>query len=87
MSCLTHSQQNLVPNPSFEDTMHCPNGTNDPGAVSLWYNPSGASPDYYNVCSTNGGGVPWNDWGYQYAQEGHAYIGLGASYILSLIHI
>ncbi|AEA43664.1 hypothetical protein Fluta_1672 [Fluviicola taffensis DSM 16823] len=77
MSCLTYSQQNLIPNPSFEDTVRCPNGTADPGAVSLWYNPTNASPDYYNVCSTMGGGVPWNDWGYQYAQEGHAYIGIG----------
>jgi gliding motility-associated-like protein len=70
------AQQNLVPNPSFEDTVYCPNGTNDPGAVSLWYNPTAASPDYYNVCSSNGGGVPLNDWGYQYAQDGNAYIGV-----------
>lgn len=71
-----NAQQNLVPNPSFEDTLHCPNGTDDPGAVSEWYNPTAASPDYYNVCASNGAGVPLSDWGYQYAQDGSAYIGL-----------
>ena len=77
------AQENLVPNGSFEDIVHCPIGTNDPGAVSLWYNPTMASPDYYNSCANNGGGVPWNDWGYQYAQDGEAYAGLGTSYILN----
>ncbi len=70
------AQQNLVPNPSFEDTVRCPWGTNDPGAVALWFNPTNASPDYYNACAQNGGGVPWNDWGYQYAHTGNAYIGI-----------
>lgn len=77
---LFYAQQNLVPNHSFEDTTHCPLGTNDPGAVSLWYNPTTASPDYYNICANNGAGVPVNDWGYQYAQDGNAYIGLSPYY-------
>ncbi len=68
--------QNLVPNPSFEDTVYCPAGTNNPQAVKHWFNPTQASPDYYNACANNGGGVPANDWGYQYAQEGNAYVGL-----------
>lgn len=74
-------QQNLVPNASFEDTVFCPAGTNNPNALSSWYNASLASPDYYNACANNGGGVPVNDWGYQYAQDGNAYIGLGMSFI------
>lgn len=74
------AQQNLVPNPSFEDTLHCPTGTNDAGAVSFWYNPTMASPDYYNSCSVNGAGVPLNDWGYQYAQDGSSYIGICTYY-------
>ena len=44
--------QNLVPNPSFEDTIHCPYtvsmGVNDQLSYSAgWYTPTGASPDYY----------------------------------------
>lgn len=69
-------QTNLVPNHSFEDTVYCPISTAQPDAVAVWYNPTSASPDYYNACSTTGGGVPENDWGFQYAQDGHAYIGI-----------
>jgi gliding motility-associated-like protein len=79
------AQQNLVPNGSFEDTVYCPTGTNDPGALSTWYNPTMASPDYYNSCANNGGGVPINDWGYQYAQHGKAYIGV-ATYYSTLVN-
>jgi gliding motility-associated-like protein len=68
--------QNLVPNPSFEDTIYCPNGTNDFSAVDSWYNATLASPDFYNACAQNGGGVPTNDWGFQYAKDGLAYVGL-----------
>lgn len=71
------AQENLVPNGSFEDTAYCPFGTNNPQALATWYNPTSASPDYYNSCAgNNGGGVPSNDWGYQEAQEGEAYIGI-----------
>lgn len=65
-----------MPNPSFEDTVYCPIGTNDFQALSNWYNPTGSSPDYYNACANNGGGVPLNDWGFQYAEEGNAYVGI-----------
>jgi gliding motility-associated-like protein len=76
------AQHNLVPNPSFEDTVFCPIGTAQPQAVAVWFNPTGASPDYYNACygvlppGSFGAGVPANDWGYQYAQDGVAYVGL-----------
>lgn len=68
--------QNLVPNPSFEEYETCPTGTNDFQAVATWFNPTMATPDYYNVCASNGGGVPVNDWGYQEAQNGNGYIGI-----------
>lgn len=68
-----------MPNPSFEDTVYCPLGTNNPQALATWFNPTMASPDYYNACANNGGGVPVNDWGYQEAQDGDAYIGVGTS--------
>ena len=47
--------QNLVPNPSFEDTLYCPNNISQMDAVMLWEPPvtgnstSGTS-DYYNSC-------------------------------------
>lgn len=68
------AQGNLVPNHSFEDTVSCPPGA---GASPLdfcanWFNPTMASPDYFNTCN---GGVPFNDWGYQNAQDGFAYAG------------
>ncbi|MEO8146171.1 MAG: T9SS type A sorting domain-containing protein [Bacteroidia bacterium] len=42
-----------------------------------WINPSNASPDYFNVCSTTGAvGIPNNYVGYQNAHSGFAYSGL-----------
>ncbi len=70
------SAQNLVPNPSFEDTVSCPYGANSNLSVATWFNPSIASPDYYNICSnSNNNGVPDNMWGYQEAKDGNAYAG------------
>lgn len=71
------AQGNLVPNHSFEDTISCPYSPANFAAVANWFNPTIATPDYYNVCSTLGAGVPQNDWGYQEAQEGNAYAGFG----------
>lgn len=65
-----------MPNPSFEEFDYCPTGTNDPQAISTWFNPTMATPDYYNACASNGGGVPVNDWGYQEAQDGNGYFGI-----------
>jgi len=81
--------QNLVPNPSFEDTIECPTciTANNCVAVSTkyWFNPStqtNASPDYFHACwwqknlDPNGIGIPFNFPGYQIAHSGDAYIGL-----------
>lgn len=70
--------QNLVPNPSFEQYDYCPTGMADFDAVSKWFSPTKASPDYFNVCANslgNGAGVPENEIGFQDAQEGNAYSG------------
>jgi gliding motility-associated-like protein len=70
-------QTNLVPNPSFEDTISCPMGPFSPWSLAAWFNASNSSPDYYNICDlNNGAGVPENDWGFQFAQDGNAYVGL-----------
>lgn len=67
--------QNLVPNPSFEDTIACPTG------IAQLYNVVGweiysATPDYFNGCVQNTlYSVPYNQRGYQYAATGNAYCG------------
>ena len=78
--------QNLVPNPSFEDTINCPNGVNSISSVATWFNPTQASPDYYHFCGTNvNNGIPTNSWGYQYAQDGNAYVGIATYWNDSLL--
>ena len=71
-------QVNLVANPSFEDTVHCPNysgGMVIPSSCKNWYDPNGSSSDYYNSCASIIGGVPNNSFGWQYAKSGIAYAG------------
>ncbi len=74
------SAQNLIVNPSFEDTSNCPLS---PGQISLannWLTFS-ETPDYYNACSPSCQGpnicvgVPENIGGYQQPFEGSAYAG------------
>jgi hypothetical protein len=70
--------QNLVPNPSFEDTIHCPTNLNQVPNSNYWSNPTLASPDFFNACSTVGGNVvhvPNNGFGFQSAHSGNAYVG------------
>lgn len=76
-SITTDAQVNLVPNPSFEDTVSCPNATNQVGKAIGWH-PSRNSPDYFNACDWINGqlGVPNNTAGYQFARSGDAYCGL-----------
>ncbi len=82
--CSLAAQENLVPNPSFEEYWNCPT---NPGAVGdnqlerckNWYKPSLATSDYYNACQTDissGVNVPINWFGYQKAFHGNAYVGI-----------
>lgn len=72
--------QNLVPNPSFEDTIECPYFTGDIAKCKDWFS-FGGSPDYFDVCASKNGfaaaGVPKNAWGYQIPFDGNAYVGVG----------
>ncbi len=70
-----NAQQNLVPNGDFEENTGCPSGINTFSFLKYWL-PCG-SPDYYHTCNNTGFGVPNNMHGYQDAQSGNAYIGLG----------
>ncbi len=67
-------QVNLVPNPSFEDTLYCPLGTTQLEACSLWKN-FGHTPDYFNACSPTVN-VPNATFGYQNAHSGVGMAGL-----------
>jgi hypothetical protein len=71
--------QNLVPNPSYEDTVACPFYYNQMNKASGW-NSYRNSPDYFNNCNNTFVGVPINDPGYQGARTGNAYGGF-ISYI------
>ena len=72
------AQVNLVPNPSFEDTVYCPqNGRMS--ACQHWVN-CRATPDYNHACAplgnSNAFGVPDNVFGFQPASTGNAYCDL-----------
>ena len=71
--------QNLVLNPSFEDTIACPTTTAIPMQCEYWYTANIGSPDYFSeqpdiFCGTSP--VPLSNVGYQYARTGIAYVGL-----------
>lgn len=67
--------QNLVPNPSFEDTVSCPTVFGD-FSVSNWTKPTQGSPDYLNICNSGDANVPNNLLGSQSALSGNAYVGI-----------
>lgn len=66
--------QNLVPNPSFEDTVVCPDNYDECNYAVGW-DSYRFSPDYFNSCNSNVVAVPLNDFGFQYARSGNAYAG------------
>ncbi|HRG90789.1 MAG TPA: T9SS type A sorting domain-containing protein [Chitinophagales bacterium] len=80
---LNATAQNLVPNPSFEDTIMCPNGLGQVYNTVAWSSVR-LSPDYFNSCSNSGNftsaSVPHNYWGYQPAASGNAYGGFAGEY-------
>ena len=60
---LYFAQYNLVPNPSFEQCVNCPNNTNFGGQIGLhlnpnilipgWSNPNYLTPDYFHLENSN----------------------------------
>jgi hypothetical protein len=72
------SAQNLVPNPSFEDTVSCPYGADKLNQARYWFSALN-SCDYYNPCAAIDNpavSVPHNWGGYQTALDGDAYAGI-----------
>ncbi len=73
----SYCQQNLVPNPSFENYSNCPQNCNINNLLSNWVNPTFFTPDYLNTCVTNSiCGIPFNFYGSQTAQDGNGYVGI-----------
>lgn len=75
--------QNLVPNPSFEEYEVCPNTIGfQPGDKPLHWEKWLWSPEYFHSCAGTLNDidtvvdVPLNGFGFQYAKEGEAYIGM-----------
>src|SRR4051812_24988935 len=73
--------QNLIPNPSFEDTIGCPFTVGQPSSDELlhappWYTTTRGTSDYFNQCNSAMVGVPNNYFGYQTAYSGVAYAGV-----------
>lgn len=76
--------QNLVPNPSFEEYLDCPEFFDSAipfhDWVANWTVPTWGTPDYFNECSiiepiNSGVDVPSNCIGYQLAHTGQGYAG------------
>lgn len=74
--------QNLVPNPSFEDSIQCPSFASQIDRCAIWYSPTNTTPDYFHACDTDFVDVPDNYRGWQNAHSGDAYVGI-ASYLES----
>jgi len=74
--------QNLVANPSFEDTIKCPDAMTDVTYSTGWSSYAN-TPDYFNTCSSNSNySIPNNGWGNQnpYSTGCNAYVGFWTYY-------
>lgn len=67
------SGQNLVPNPSFEDTLDCINQAGKPEASPPWYT-ANSSPDYFT--SIISCGWPYNTIDFQLPRTGEGMMGI-----------
>ena len=90
-----NSGQNLVPNPSFEETRACPKEADYIGGVVAWNLFPNFSADYFHRCANvyqtieyrqrfpreeiMNFSVPRNMFGYQEAHSGDAYVGISMS--------
>jgi hypothetical protein len=70
-----HGQVNLVPNPSFEETLVCPFGIGDLTPLVGWSS-FGNTPDCFHECSQSTINIPYSAFGYQYAHSGQSMAGI-----------
>ena len=82
ISTLNVFSQNLVLNPSFEDTLQSLSFSSNIDDALGWSSATFfGTPEYFNSCSNfPGTGVPNNITGYQYARTGNAYAGIFTYY-------
>jgi len=85
MHFLLSAQTNLIPNGSFEIYNDCPKANSAIESSSTifptvqnWIRPTTGTPDYFNTCNltSNTAGVPTNEAGFQFPNQGNAYVGL-----------
>ncbi len=69
------AQPNLVPNPSFEAFIDCPNTGGDVEVAEPWSGFYG-SVDFFHQCGSGGFGMPTNWNGFQQPRTGLGYIGV-----------
>ena len=70
--------QNLVPNPSFEDTIPCSLWLSmpiPPGPITDWFTPNNSTPDWFADSTLCSSGMPSNLDGFQFPRTGIAYAG------------
>ena len=72
---ISSAQINLVPNPSFEDTIACPYSLDRIYFSTSWHSCRG-TPDFFNACSFTGTQVPNSGFGYQNPHSGNAMAGV-----------
>jgi hypothetical protein len=71
------AQINIVPNPSFEVIVSCPNNQDQLQFAVPWFQPVPGSSDLYNVCSiVTTCTIPQNWTGYQHPHSGNGYCGI-----------
>jgi gliding motility-associated-like protein len=71
--------QNLVPNPSFEDLIACPNFASQLDSAVAWFDPTQGTTELYHGCApvSSYASVPEDGTGgFQLARTGQAYAGL-----------
>ena len=77
------AQVNLVPNPSFEDTVHCPFMLAQIYFASHWSGSNGGTSDYFNSCAdlNTSVSIPLNAGGNQLTRSGSGYAGIATYYV------
>jgi hypothetical protein len=77
----TQAQTNLIINGGLDSATICPNSNSQINRCYNWINPNNqytqgtwGSPDYFNLCGSNGYSSPDCNWAYTYPQSGNGLI-------------
>lgn len=75
LSIKVTAQQNLISNESFETYSQCPSSFSQTDKSTGWRQYGTGTSDYFNSCAGGGIDIPVNNFGYQFAVHGQAYMG------------